>query len=392
MYSTTTTTFQTFSAGLYDITSQGKVFVGKVQITIDPCDVNMNGLSSKFFMQDIVEIDKLPTFSIFDFPDTADLPNIDLQADNVLIPPTTSVLSSDTSCSVDGETYVTDNMADFGALDMIDFKAMGDTFDVLDFKDFATEDDIHSDQLQEEELLQEDINYDNEFVPINHPVSLAGVRVNRNGEIILQNDDEAAKTLRLRFVDCTNMNPDKRDKHLFLVSKENKEKLGPIVAFEVYRNNAWLKACDLHLPTEIVKRFLPQFHKLEIVVSHLDGDFSNCQLRNLVALIKDTNKVKPQPIDMIPSSSDWKQLKLWNGELLPKYYCSFAGQIAFIKDDKMSYFKIGSPNTCFSVKIMGLKHDARKVVWRTFTDRATVQSRTLQGSYDFNKRRQYSEV
>ena len=105
-------------------------------------------------------------------------------------------------------------------------------------------------------------------MPINHPVSLAGVRVNRNGEIILQNDDEAANTLRLRFVDRTNMNPDKRDKHLFLVSKENKEKLGPIVAFEVYRNNAWLKACDLHLPTEIVTTFLPQFQKIAIDVSH----------------------------------------------------------------------------------------------------------------------------
>ena len=142
MDSTTTTTFQTFSAGLFDITSQGKVFVGKVQITIDSCDVNMNGLSSKFFLQDIVEIDKLPTFSIFDFPDTADLPNIDLQADNVLIPPTTSVLSSDTSCSVDGETDDTDNRADFGALDMLDFKAMGDTFDILDFEAFVPEDDI----------------------------------------------------------------------------------------------------------------------------------------------------------------------------------------------------------------------------------------------------------
>ena len=91
-------------------------------------------------------------------------------------------------------------------------------------------------------------------------------------------------------------------------------------------------------------------------------------MRKLVAHVKDTNKVKPQPIDMIPPSSDWKQLKLWNGELLPNHYCSFAGQITFIKNDKMSYLKIGSPNTCFSVKIMGLKLDARKVVWRTFTD------------------------
>ena len=54
-------------------------------------------------------------------------------------------------------------MAEFEALDMIDFEAMGDSFDVLDFEDFATENDINSDQLQEEELLEEEHNYDNDI-------------------------------------------------------------------------------------------------------------------------------------------------------------------------------------------------------------------------------------
>ena len=84
--------------------------------------------------------------------------------------------------------------------------------------------------------------YDNEFVPINHPVSVAGVKVNRNGEIILQNDDdEAAKTLRLRFIDLNHVKMGKRNNNMLIVSKENKMKHGPIVAFDIYRDNAWVK-------------------------------------------------------------------------------------------------------------------------------------------------------
>ena len=81
MESATSTTVKTFKARLYDITSQGEVFVGKVIVTIDPCEVNMNGLSSRFYLKDIVEMDELPTFNILDFPDQADQPAIDIQGD-----------------------------------------------------------------------------------------------------------------------------------------------------------------------------------------------------------------------------------------------------------------------------------------------------------------------
>ena len=70
-----------------------------------------------------------------------------------------------------------------------------------------------------------------------------------------------------------------RNNNMFLISKENKNKSGPIIAFDVYRNGTWLKACDLHLPTEILKTFAPQFQKHEIDVIHLDGDFTSRQSR-----------------------------------------------------------------------------------------------------------------
>ena len=73
MESATSTTVKTFKARLYDITSQGEVFVGKVIVTINPCEVNMNGLSSRFYLKDIVEMDELP--------DQADQPAIDIQGD-----------------------------------------------------------------------------------------------------------------------------------------------------------------------------------------------------------------------------------------------------------------------------------------------------------------------
>ena len=71
MDSTSSTLF-TFTAGLYDITAQGHVFHGMVQLTIDPRDVNMLALSSNFYLKDIVQIEDLPTFNILDFPAEAD--------------------------------------------------------------------------------------------------------------------------------------------------------------------------------------------------------------------------------------------------------------------------------------------------------------------------------
>ena len=71
--------------------------------------------------------------------------------------------------------------------------------------------------------------------------------MNRNGEVILRNDDdEAAKTLRIRFMDPTYVKVPNSNNNLYLISKENRGKVGPIVAFDIYRDGTWLKACDLH--------------------------------------------------------------------------------------------------------------------------------------------------
>ena len=61
-------------------------------------------------------------------------------------------------------------------------------------------------------------------------------------------------------------------------------------------------------------------------------------------------------------------MKLWYGEPLPNYYCSMDGKIALITEDKVVLKKIGSRQTCVVVNLSGLQLDARKVVWRTFTN------------------------
>ena len=125
-----------------------------------------------------------------------------------------------------------------------------DTSEMIDFQSFVNEDCLDFNQLQEEGLIEVADNYDSEFVPINHPVSLAGVRVNRKGEITLQNDDpHKMNTLRIREMDRSYEKLPNKNNNLHLISKENKMKTGPIYAFDIYRNGTWLKACDFHLST-----------------------------------------------------------------------------------------------------------------------------------------------
>ena len=210
----------------------------------------------------------------------------------------------------------------------IDLQNIQTDADLPDFEappnEFFNETEMHS--------LLEDVNtYDNEFLPIHHPVSRAGVKVNRNGEVMLQNDDEeAAKTLRIRFMDQNYIKVPNRNNNLFLISKDNRDKFGPIVALDIYRDGTWLKAYDFHLPTEIIKTFREQFRWDEIEVLYIDGDNTNCCLDNLVAKIIVNDRMKYSPCDLVPPLHIWTKAKLWNGDVLPNYYCSFDGNIALI--------------------------------------------------------------
>ena len=320
-----------FSAKLYHQTANGKVFKGTVLVTIDDSTCDLTSLSNNFSLEDFIKVDELPAFNIFDFPDTADLPNIDLQTTQPII---------------DQELDFTD-IGDLREPDLtIDDE---NTFNFVDF--------------QEEALVEDD----NEFVPIHHPVSLAGVKVNRKGEIILQNEDEeAAKTLRIRFMDLGFIKQPHKNNNLHLISKENKGKYGPVVAFDVYRNGTWLKACDLHLPTEIIKTFREPFRLDEIEVIHYDGDYNNCHLNNLVAKVKN-NVMDHSPMNVLLTDG-CVQAKMWNGNLIPNYFTSIHGEISLFKHNTVLKSNIGSASTCYVVHMHGMKSDARKVVWRSFTD------------------------
>ena len=231
-------------------------------------------------------------------------PAIDLQTDNASTPPA-SLVSSNVPIDIIDTIAIEPNDTN----DFPDFQMLVETFDA--------DEPLQLDQI-EQDGLNEDMNaYENDFFPINHPIHIAGVKVNRKGDIILQNDDEEQmKTLRIREMDRSYVKVAKRNNNLHLVSKENKTKVGRIFAFDIYRNGTWLKACDLHLATEIVKTFVPLFQKKEIEVIHYDGDYNNCNIDNLVAKVKCNDAVKASLMNVAPSN-DWAQVKLWNGDFLP---------------------------------------------------------------------------
>ena len=349
MDSTSSTLF-TFTAGLYDITAQGHVFHGMVQLTIDPRDVNMLALSSNFYLKDIVQTEDLPTFNILDFPaeadDTFDSTGVDFDSAASMISANVpadigvGMKPHDNDQLIDLQTNEIENMSDFEAFE-------GD------------------------ELI-EDVCSD-EFVPINHPFHQACVKVSRKGEVILDVDEDTKKTARIRILDRdipsnTNININK-------ISKENKCKNGAIVSFEIFRNHAWLKVGDFHLATEIIKTFQPELVLLDIEVIYLDGDFNNCRIDNLFANIKTPHQMKPAIHTCLPNTADWTYNKFWNRELMYNSISSFDGNIAsVIETGDIEMKQISAKAACYSVNIAGVKYDARKLIWRAFTDTEPVYS------------------
>ena len=369
-----TSTFKTFKARAVDETPLGQVFVGTVKITIDFCDVNERSLSSNFILKDIVEVEELPTFNLFeDFPTDVQMPAFDLQSENAIQPSAQRTDDDVELTDIDIEDISSlapsaSSVPAYVPVDLINTvneQDDTDTFgDVVIFEDCV----FNLDERQEDALL-EDVNaYENEFFPIRHPVARAGVQVNRKGEIILQSDDEEAmKTLRIRQMDQSFVKVAKRNNNLELISKENKSKMGPVYAFDIYRNGTWLKACDFHLPTEIIKTFRPQFLKEEIDVIFYDGDCTNCHLDNLVAKIEGNDMLKASPNNVV-LSNEWTESKLWNGDILPNFFTSINGSIIHVNGETITPRSIGSAANCYTTNMHGMKFDARKVVWRAFTN------------------------
>ena len=180
-------------------------------------------------IQDINEVadPPVPVFNFFDFPIGAD----STQAEqNIFQPPSpNSPVDNDSNIDVPDEET---SLADFEAIQIGDF--------------------LNLDEAQEEALIQDTDAYESEFVLMNHPFHIAGIKVNRKGQVILDVDEETLKTSRLCFIDREA--PIKKD-NSNRVSKQNWSKSGPIVSFQIFRNHAWLKVGDFHLATEVVKTF-----------------------------------------------------------------------------------------------------------------------------------------
>ena len=76
----------------------------------------------------------------------------------------------------------------------------------------------------------------------------------------------------------------------------------------------------------------------------------------------------------VAPSNDWAQVKLWNGEFLPNYFISPDGNIFHINGDTILPKKIGPAETCYLVYMHGMRFDARKVMWRAFTQEEPMYS------------------
>ena len=149
-----------------------------------------------------------------------------------------------------------------------------------------------------------------------------------------------------------------------------------------------MKACDLHLPTEIVKTFREPFRMHEIEVIHFDGDCSNCHLDNLVGKIKANKTMVSSPMNVVPPSHKWTQNKMWNGQLMPNYFCSLDGDIALINDSTILPRKIGSWQNCYLVNMHGMRFDARKIIWRAFTTEEPIYSQEHYKIHTISKTKQ----
>ena len=101
---------------------------------------------------------------------------------------------------------------------------------------------------------------------------------------------------------------------------------------------------------------------------YIDGDNTNCCLDNLVAKIIVNDRMKYSPCDLVPPPHIWTKAKLWNGDVLPNYYCSIDGKIALVRGDSIQPRKISAGSNCYMLHIQGMRLDARKLIWRAFTD------------------------
>ena len=345
MQSSNIKTFKTFKAKVYDHSLEGKMLVGTVLVTIDQSDIDLTKHSDRVTLEELTEVKDVSSLDTFDFP-LFEYEDIEVsEAEQFVMQSTVDETNNHLHnvCTPDIDLDNTDIMSEFEAIPEDD--------EGLDFENF-----------QEDALLEDVDAYENEFFPINHPFHIAGVKVNRRGNVILDVDEETMKTSRICLMDRNEPNKNNR------ISRENKYKNGPVVGFEIYRNHAWLKAGDFHLATEIVKTFNPHLVLYEIKVNHLDGNCENCRLDNLDAII-DPEQPNPIILSAFSSTSAWTLNKFWDGQVIPNSISSIDGKIASINDfGAITLKSISSKVACYSVNICGMKFDARKLIWRTFTN------------------------
>ena len=353
MESAAPSTFKTFETNAYEETIHGKVFVGKVVITINEGQIDLNRYSNRLSLEELTEVKNAPSFEAFDFP-LFDFTDTHMsEAEQEILQP---VVQEEEEAQTEQHEAVAQQD---------ESKAHYEEF----FQTVTMDDDDEGVHLEEfDQMEHEHANdYETEFVPINHPFQAAGVKVNGRGEVLLDVDEDTLKTSRLRFLDTTTTI--KPIHNIDKISKENKGKKGPVVSFEIYRNHAWLKAGDFHLPTEMIKTFRPQFQLHEIEVIHFDGDSGNCHIDNLVAKVKIDQPLETPVLTPLPTTGNWTYNKFWNGQIVPNSISSFDGNIASIDKSGHLQMKNISPKTAgYYININGVRFDARKLVWRAFTD------------------------
>ena len=278
------TTFKTFEAKVYDETIHGKMKMGTFIFTVNDGQIDFNKLSDKATIEDLKEVNGVPVFDIFEFPDTSDLPAIDIQLDNASVP-----APSDAAVDININMHETP-----------------------DFQIFDTcLDEFNLTNEQEEALINDESV---QWFPMNSPPGKLGIEVNELGEV--------------RSINSEVHLMEGQDKQMRL-SKYNKALGCRCFIVYIYREGKQ-KVYDFHLGMEVFKTFNPEYSAYQLQLRYENKDRSDCSLVNLSVdnfLLPDTRKGKSVTNDIVVLNTGdfWMDLVGNGNNIIQNYKVSCSG-------------------------------------------------------------------
>ena len=332
-----------YEAKVYDQSSNGKILVGTVLLTIEG-NVDMRRLSDKATLEELTEVPQ-PVFHLFDFPQT-DLPPIDIQSD---VPPPTSISVPDISQNeVDQpEVYVPIDMINKVNMETTNIESLPDFDHMIENFDFELSND-QMEALYEEETV---------WYPMNSPPGKLGIEVNELGEVRSTNTE-----IQLMQGGDARMQ----------ISKYNKKSGGRVYTVYIYRAGKQ-KLYDFDLGVEVFKTFNPEYSAYQLKLRYENRDRNDCSLVNLSVDSFDLPSVcKGRSVTedrvLLKKGEFWMDMVGNGNNILGNYKISSTGIPAYYDAKAKAYLRvtfINSIKNSFLIRINGSSLDLRYVLMRS---------------------------